>query len=159
MNFSMELLSQASQPNPLIRRRTWRTPSLCGGFTHVSLFAQGRRYGMEPNRNSVVHRILLPPLPCDEQRYNNRYRYNRRRHSDRVSIIVPLLQGQKKEEVLSSFQFRDDVQYEADASLLPYFKAGNMMVGVHICSDYRDKFPACVIATKHFFERSIYFMR
>ena len=91
--FSTESLIQASQPNPLLRRRTLGTPSLWSGFPHVSRFFQGQRYSMEPDRTSAVHWILLPPLPHDEQRYNNRYRYNRRRRSDGVSTIATILRG------------------------------------------------------------------
>ena len=44
-----------------------------------------------------------------------------------------------KEEVLLSFQFRDDVQDEAVAFLLLYVSAGNGMVRVHIRGNNRDK--------------------
>ena len=57
-----------------------------------------------------------------------------------------------KEEVLSSFRFRDDVQDEADVFLLPYVTAGTVMVGVHINIDDFDECLGCVIAMNNFFE-------
>ena len=63
-----------------------------------------------------------------------------------------------RDEVLSSFRFRDDVQEEADAFLLPYVEAGTVTVGVHIRGGDRDECTACVIATDNFFEKSMDFM-
>ena len=57
-----------------------------------------------------------------------------------------------KEEVLSSFRFRYDVQDEAYAFLLPCVTAGNVMMGVHISDDDRDECLACVIAMNTFFK-------
>ena len=44
-----------------------------------------------------------------------------------------------KEEILSSFQFRDGVQDEVDTLLLPCVTDGNVMVIVRIHSDNCDE--------------------